>query len=148
MDDRKQGMQRWFLIAAIAWVAMIATVFVVQTMRGEGPFARHAEFTEFSICKGPDPATGIEEPVTTPAATGETLQVCGYLKADGPATLSFLLLYEEQPIKWFVLSKQYRTGPLFEPFTLPGQQPGNYRVEAYLSRGRLASTEFTVAGEP
>jgi len=53
------------MIVIVAWVCFGAVVAVVRLIRGEGKFIYQAKFTEFFVCEGPDPVTGLpREPVT------------------------------------------------------------------------------------
>jgi hypothetical protein len=147
-DDWTPGTRNWFMITVLASLAIGAAVVVVLTLRGEGPLAQHAELSDFTICQGPDPVTGRPQgSYTTLPPDGAEIYACGYLETAGSVSLSFLLLFEDQPVDWFVLSRPYQTGYLYEPIPLAGPEPGTYRVEAHLSRGRLGSAEVVVLDE-
>jgi hypothetical protein len=147
-DDWTPRARNWFMITVLASLTMGAAAVVVLTLRGEGPLAQHAELADFTICQGPDPVSGLPQAsYTTLPPGGEEIYACGYLKTVGSVSLSFLLLFEDQPVDWFVLSKPYQTGYFYEPIPLAGPEPGVYRVEAHLSRGRLGFAEFVVLDE-
>jgi hypothetical protein len=138
-------LRKRFFIIVVAWVSLGGVVAVVRFIRGEGKFIYRATFTEFFVCEGPEPLTGLpQEPVTILPSASETIYACGYLEADGYAPLRFILFYEGEPTKWIDTGQNYQTGYIFKELPQFWRKPGNYRVEAWLHRHEVAFTEFAV----
>lgn len=138
--------RKWLLVILIAWGIFGAVCLMVRYLAGVGAPVKYVRLTEFFICKGPDPATGLpQEPMTTIPATMETVYACGYLEVDDLVSLQFLIAHEDESKDWFVLDRWSQTGYLFEPIPQSYRQRlGHYRVEAWCHRANLASTEFRV----
>jgi hypothetical protein len=137
--------RKWFIVAVVACVSLGAVIAIIRLARGEGKFFYRAKFTEFFVCLGPDPTTGLpQKPVTDLASTTERVYACGYLEAGGSVPLYFLLFYEGKPTRWFDHEENYRTGYVLKEVPRFWQEPGDYRVEAWLNRQKLASATFTV----
>jgi hypothetical protein len=144
-NERMQKLRKWFAIAVLIWVCFGAVVAVVRLARGEGKFFYSAKFTEFYVCTGPDPVTGLpQQPVTAISLSLETIYACGHLEASGKVPLHFLLFYEGQSTRWFDPEENYRTGYVFKELPPSWRLPGNYRVEVWLQRHRVATTDFSV----
>jgi hypothetical protein len=134
-----------FMIVIIAWVSLGAVIAVVRLVRGEGKFIYRAKLTEFFVCEGPDPLTGLpQEPMNTLPSTIETIYACGYLEADGYVPLHFLLFYEGESTKWSNPEENYQTGFIFRELPQSWRKPGNYRVELRLQGHKVAATEFAI----
>ena len=77
---------------------------------------------------------------------------CGYLETSSAVRLGFLLFFKNQYVRTFVADKKFDQGYFAEPLRLDKDErlkPGPYRVDIYLHRNKLGSTEFVVtAGEP
>jgi hypothetical protein len=107
----------------------------------------YARITDFFVCEGPDPTTGLpREPITVVPTSMETIYACGYLETDGKASLSFLIDYKGTARGWFALNRRYQTGYVFEEIPKRSwRKPGHYLVEAWWKRVQLAAMEFQVA---
>lgn len=137
---------KWFIAIIIAWVSLGAIVAIVRLARGEGKFFYSAKFTEFYVCEGPDTTTGIPKgPMTVVPSDVKTIYACGYLETNGKVPLYFVLFYEGQSTGWFDPVEQYRSGYIFRELPQSWRRPGDYRVEVWLQRHKVASTEFTIA---
>ena len=133
------------MIVALALVSCGAITTIIRFAQGEELFFSTATFTEFFVCEGPEPGTGIPKPpITTVPSSAETVYACGYLEADGKVYLYFLLFHEGQPTGWFDPDEKYETGYVFKELPHSWREPGAYRVEVRLGRRLLASTEFTL----
>ena len=75
--------------------------------------------------------------------TGKAINACGYLKAVGKVPLHFVLFYEGQSTRWLDPVEHYQSGYVFRELPQSWRKPGNYRVEAWLQRHKVASAEFT-----
>jgi hypothetical protein len=137
--------KKWFVVAVSVWLLFGLIIAVARLARGEGRFVYRARFTEFFVCEGPDPVTGLpQEPLARVTSGVETLYACGYLEADGSVPLYFLLFHEGDATGWFDQVTQYQTGYVFKELPEQWLAPGVNRVEVYLQRRLLASEEFTV----
>ncbi len=137
--------KKWFMIVIAIWVSLGVAVAIVRIVRGEGKFIYRAQVTEFFVCGGPDPFTGLpQESVTTLPQTIPAIYVCGYLEASGKVPLHFLLFYEGKSTKWFDPEENYETGYIFKELPQSWRKPGDYRVEVWLRGHKLAATEFTL----
>ncbi len=150
IDSNKKGgklrrFRKWLVIAAIVWVSCGAIIATVRLFQGEGKFFYTAKFTEFFVCEGPNPITGLpKKPMATLPSTVETIYACGYLEASGKVPLYFLLFYEGQPTGWFDPVEQYQTGYVFKELPQSWRKLGHYRVEVRLQGHLLTSAEFTI----
>jgi hypothetical protein len=140
--------RKWFILAAIVSVAcglLSTTARIVKSyLEGARPF-QPTYFTDFFACGGVDPITGEPLPARDIfSSSEEAIYVCGHLKANGVAQLGFLLKYESESPGWFITSDPYRSGFVIEEIPRHQRQPGRYRVEVWMSRSKLASTEFTI----
>ena len=136
--------KKWFIITVSLWVLLGLVVAVVRLIRGEGKFFYRARFTEFFVCAGPDPVTGLpQEPLEQVSSSIETLYACGYLEASGSVPLYFELFHKGKPTKWFDHEAQYQTGYVFKEIPQRWLGRGHHRVEVRLNRHLVASTEFT-----
>jgi hypothetical protein len=73
------------------------------------------------------------------------MYACGYLEADGPVPLHYLLFYGGKPTGWFDPTESYRTGYVLKEIPRSWwRRPGDYHVGVWLNRQMLASTEFTM----
>ena len=139
------GFKKWFMVIIVAWVSLGAVIAVVRLVRGEGKFIYHAKLTEFFVCEGLDPLTGLpKKPVTTLPSTIETIYACGYLEADGYVPLHFLLFYEGEATQWSDPEENYQTGLICRELPQSWRKLGNYRVEVRLHGHEVAATEFTM----
>jgi hypothetical protein len=148
-SNRKgRGLQRfrkWLVTAVVIWVSCGVIIATTRLFQGEGKFFYTAKFTQFFVCAGPNPSTGLpENPTTTLPSAVTAIYACGYLEARGKVPLFFLLFYEGQPTGWFDPVEQYQTGYVFKELPRSWRKPGTYRVEVRLQRHLLASTEFTI----
>lgn len=140
--------RKWFIVGVSLWLLVGALVALARLARGEGKFVYRARFTEFSVCKGPDPLTGLpQEPLDQVPSNVETLYACGYLEADGSVPLYFLLFHEGDSTGWFDQAAQYRTGYVFKELPEQWVVPGLNRVEVFLQRRLLAAEDFVVLPE-
>lgn len=144
--DPMTTFRKTFIITITMGMLLVAVIAVVRLATGEGKFFYQARFSQFFVCRGPDPVTGLpQEPESRFPPTVETINACGYLEADGSVPVHFLLFFEGNPTEWFAPTESYQTGYVFRevpPFWW--SKPGNYRVEAWLNRHKLASSEFTI----
>jgi hypothetical protein len=137
--------RKWFVVIIIAWVSLGVVVAVVRLARGEGKFFYSAKFTEFYVCEGPDTDTGIpHRPMTVVPADIEAIYACGYLEAEGKVPLYFVLFYEGRATGWLDPVEQYQSGYVSRELPQSWRTPGSYRVEVWLQRHRVASTEFSI----
>lgn len=137
--------RKWFVAIIIAWVSLGAIVAIVRLAMGEGKFFYSAKFTEFYVCEDPDTTTGIPDgPMTVLPSEAKTIYACGYLEADGKVPLYFVLFYEGQSTRWFDPVEQYQSGYVVKELPQSWRRPGDYRVEVWLQRHKVASTEFTI----
>jgi hypothetical protein len=144
-EHRMSKLGKWLMIAAIVSVSCGVIVAIMRLIQGEGKFFYTAKFTEFFVCEGPDPNTGLpKKPTSTLPSSVEAIYACGYLEASGKVPLFFLLFYEGQPTGWFDHVQQYQTGYVFQELPRSWRKPGDYRVEVRLQRHLLASAEFTL----
>jgi hypothetical protein len=144
-DDKMQRLRKLFVIAIIIGVSLGAAVAVLRLAKGEGKFFYSARFTEFFVCEGPDPITGLpRESLATVPSTAETIYACGHLEASGKVPLHFLLFYEGQSTRWFDPAENYQTGYVFKELPQSWRKPGDYTVEVRLQRHRVASAEFRI----
>jgi hypothetical protein len=121
---------------------------IVLFAAGEFQLFYDAKVTELFICGGSDPATGVPMASATsfPADTDQ-LYACGYLKTSSPVRLGFLLFFENQYVRTFVADRKFDQGYFVESLRLDQDdrlKPGLYRVDIYLYRNKLGSTEFAV----
>jgi hypothetical protein len=137
--------RKWFVVLIIAWVSLGAVVAIARLARGEGRFFYSAKFTEFYVCEGPDTITGIpNRPISVVPSDVKTIYACGYLEADGKVPLYFVLFYEGQSTRWFDPVEYYQSGYVFRELPQSWRKLGDYRVEVWLQRHKVASTEFTI----
>jgi hypothetical protein len=137
--------RKWFVVIIIAWVSLGVVVAVVRLARGEGKFFYSAKFTEFYVCEGPDAGTGIpHRPMVVVPADIEAIHACGYLEAEGKVPLYFVLFYEGRATGWLDPVEQYQSGYVSRELPQSWRTPGSYRVEVWLQRHRVASTEFSI----
>jgi hypothetical protein len=145
MRSEMKAFRKWFVIVVGSCMAVGLSIAVVRLATGKDRFFYSAKFTEFYVCTGADPATGLPlAPVAEVPSATEKLYACGYLKADGSAPLHFLLFYEGKSTRWFDHEESYRAGYVLKEIPRFWQEPGTYRVEARLNRHMVASTTFTV----
>jgi hypothetical protein len=138
--------RKTFVIIISVGISLAVVIAVVRFATGEGRFFYQAKFAEFYVCAGPEPATGLpQEPVTSLPAAAKTIYACGHLQADGSVPLHFMLFHEGRSTGWFDPTEKYQTGYVFRAIPQSWwQEPGSYRIEAWLNRHKLASSEFTV----
>jgi hypothetical protein len=138
--------RKWFMIVVAAWVGLGAVIFIVRLAMGEFKFFYRAKFTEFYVCEGPDPTTGLpQEPMTTVSPNAQHIFACGNLDADGKVPLHFLLFYEGKSTQWNDDVEDYRTGYVFQELPQSWRKPGDYRVEVRLQGHLVDSTEFAIS---
>ncbi len=145
--NKVRKVRNWFMIVISLWLLLGLIAAVSRLARGEGKFIYRARFTEFFVCEGPDPLTGLPQEALAHVPSGvETLYACGYLEADGSIPLYFLLFQEGDAAGWFDQVTEYQTGYVFKELPQQWLAPGENRVDVYLQRRLLASEEFTVSG--
>ena len=144
--DQVPHFRRTLIIIIGVGVFLAVVIAAVRLATGEERFFYQAKVTEFAVCRGPAPTTGLpQESLTSLHPTEEAIYACGHLQAFGFEPLYFLLFYEGKATGWFDPTKDYRTGYVFREIPRSWwQEPGNYRLEVRLNRHKLASTEFTV----
>src|SRR5690606_32519536 len=126
---------------------------IVLLAVGESQLFYDAKVTQLFICSGLDPTTGhpTQSLTSFPVDTSQ-LYACGYLETSSPVPLGFLLFFENQYVRTFVADRKFDQGYFVESLCLDKNEslkPGLYRVDIYLHRIKLGSTEFVVtAGEP
>jgi hypothetical protein len=136
-------------IMVLVGLLLVIVLFAV----GEFRLFYDAKVTRLLLCHGGDPSTGLpmESAVSFPADTDQ-LYACGYLETSSPVRLGFLLFFENQYVRTFVADRKFDQGYFVESLCLDKDErlkPGLYRVDIYLYRNKLGSTEFFVtAGEP
>jgi hypothetical protein len=144
MRSEMKTFRRWFVIVVGSCMAVGLSIAVVRLATGKDRFFYSAKFTEFYVCTGADPVTGLPEaPVAEVPSATEKLYVCGYLEADGAVPLRFLLSHEGKS-GWFAHQERHSTGYMLREIPRSWQEPGTYTVEVWLNRQKLGSATFTV----
>jgi hypothetical protein len=145
IEHRMKAVRKWFIVAVAACVSLGVVIATICLTRGEERFFLHPKLTEFYVCLGPDPITGLpQKPATELPSTTEKVYACGYLEAFGPVSINFLLFYEGKPLRWLGQRQNYRTGYVMKEVPRFWQEPGDYGIEAWLNRQKLASATFTI----
>lgn len=136
---------RWILAASAVFLILIVMVLAVPSLIRAVRVALQVELTDFFVYESPMPVRGTSGlPVESVPSNADALFACGYLRANGPASLRFLLYRDDKPLGWFVLSTRYEPGYLCERLPPSWRQPGSYRVEAWYLKHEISSVEFVV----
>lgn len=138
--------RKWFVILVLVWVLVAMIIVAISMAMGRGTFLSYAQFTEFFVCTGPEPGTDLpQNPLDDVSPSIKTLYACGHLEANSRIPLNFLFYYQNKAVRWFGPEEYYQAGYVYKEVPQAWrQEPGDYRIEVWLARRLLASTEFFV----
>jgi hypothetical protein len=134
------GALLFFFVCIVAGIPLLS--------RGEWRFDDHVEISEFALCQGQDPSSGMPiNPRFEFSQDIDHLFACGKLQSNIPVYLLFYWFDEEDKdvIYHNIDDTRYVTGyfsselPLNKPL-----KPGKYRVDVYYNRVIIASAQFKI----